>query len=573
MSIARRSLIAWAAAAAAAWLGLAPPAAAAEPRRLDLVMAPHGAGGPGGHLAVQMTLQAPNLQPGEGLVRLPLTLVGIPSARYDGEALTARDAQGPLQLAQAEEAPTPQGVYRRWTVTRATVGDVVVSYRAPPRAVTEATNNGPLFDLRQEAGGFAGAGVGFLATPVQPGPWRVRLRWDLASAPPGSRGVWSMGEGDVEAVLPSDALAFSYYAVGPLKRYPAGGEGGFAFYWLTDPPFDAPALGRRVEALYNAMAAFFGDGQSNYRMFMRANPYKGVGGTALARSFMFGYNPASSPAVEDLHANVSHEVAHTWPAMQGEHGDTAWYSEGAAEYYSLALSWRAGVVDTDYVVKTLNERAHAYYANPYRELSNSEAAKRFWTDPIAQTVPYGRGFFYLLRTDAAIREASHGRRSLDDVVKALRRRQVAGQSYGIADWLTLVGAELGAERAKREYDHMTSGGLLTPPSGLYAPCLKVEPRTVRPLQLGFARSSLNDDRVVRGLEPGSEADRAGLRNGDVIIRADDFDRVRKGEADTFSLTYRRGSEERSVSYTPRGEPAKGYAWVRNLSAPETACRF
>lgn len=549
------------------------PAIAAEPPRLDLVMTPRATGGEDSHLAVRMTLQAPSLKAGEGLVRLPLTLVGIPTARYDGHALSARDDQGPLPLIQVEEPPTPQGIYRRWNVTRPTVGDVVVSYKAPPRRVTEATNNGPLFDLREEAGGFIGAGVGFVAVPVAPGPWRVRLSWDLSAAPAGSRGVWTMGDGNVETVLPSEPLAFSYYAAGPLKSYPKQTDGKFTLYWLSEPPFDAEALGERVRLLYNSMAEFFGDSGSSYRMFLRSNPYPGVGGTALGYSFATGYHAPSKPTVDDLHANVSHEVAHTWPAMEGEHGDTAWYSEGAAEYYSLILSWRAGVLNVDRVLKTLNDRAEAYYANPYRALSNAEAAKRFWTDPIAQTVPYGRGFFYLLQTEAEIRRATGGRRSLDDVVKEMRRRRVAKQSHGLADWLALVGKEIGPDRAKAQYEHMAAGGLLVPPADLYAPCLRVERHMVRPIQLGFARSSLNDARIVKDLEPGSAAEKAGIRNGDVIVEAEDFNAVRKDQKRTFTLTLRRGNELRTVTYLPRGVPTEAYRWVRDPSTSDKACRF
>ncbi|WP_337187083.1 hypothetical protein [Phenylobacterium sp.] len=558
---------------AALILAAAHPAWAAEPPWLDLVMTPKATGGGDSRLAVRMTLEAPGLKAGEGLVRLPLSLVGIPSARYDGQALTARDARGPLALFQSEEPPTPQGVYRRWSVGRATVGDVTVSFDAPPRRVTAATNNGPLFDLREDAGGFIGAGVTFLATPVKPGPWRVRLKWDLSAAPPGSRGVWSMGEGDVERTIPSDALAFSYYAAGPLKSYPAEGGEDFAVYWLPEPPFDAAALGEQVRALYASMAKFFDDAGGSYRVFIRTNPFPGTGGTALARSFAFGYLPSANPTLESLQGLVAHEMAHTWPAMQGEHGDTAWYSEGAAEYYSLFLSWRAGAVDVGRVVKTLNERAEAYYANPHRALSNPEASKIFWTDPVAQTVPYGRGFLYLVRTEAAIREASGGRRSLDDVVKALRQRQVKGEGHGVADWLALVGAEIGAERAKADYEHMAAGGLLTPPPRLYAPCLKVEATTARPLWLGFARSSLNDDRVVAGLEAGSPAAAAGLRDGDVIVEASDFNVVRRDPAATMDLTVRRGEEVLKFGFLPRAAPVEAWRWARDPAAPETSCRF
>ncbi|PZQ60244.1 MAG: hypothetical protein DI570_14695, partial [Phenylobacterium zucineum] len=111
----------------AAALALGVAAQAAEPPKLDLVLTPHATGDAGSHLGVKMTLQAPKLKAGDPLVRLPLTLVGIPGPRYDGDALQARDDKGPIALTQAEEPPTPQGTYRRWIVGRATVGDVVVS--------------------------------------------------------------------------------------------------------------------------------------------------------------------------------------------------------------------------------------------------------------------------------------------------------------------------------------------------------------------------------------------------------------------------------------------------------------
>ena len=73
-----------------------PSAAQGPPPRLELKLAPHPAATPDeGYIAVEMRMEAPRLAKGEGLVRLPLTLVGIPSARYDGEALQARDDAGP----------------------------------------------------------------------------------------------------------------------------------------------------------------------------------------------------------------------------------------------------------------------------------------------------------------------------------------------------------------------------------------------------------------------------------------------------------------------------------------------
>ncbi|MBX3484875.1 hypothetical protein [Phenylobacterium sp.] len=555
--------------AALAALAFAGPAAAQAPARLGVVLAPK----PGEGMGVTMTMASPALKAGEGLVRMPLRLVGIPRPTWADDRLTAKDDRGAIPLTQSDEPPTPQGVYRRWSVGRATVGDVVVAYVAPARKVTAATNNGPLFDLREEAGGFAGAGNGFLAAPVRSGPWSIHLTWDLSASAPGSRGVWSLGEGAVDTVGPSELLQFSYYYAGPVKSYPKASDPHFSFYWLSDPPFDPNELGDKMRALYGSMARFFDDEGGSYRVFVRQNPFLGTGGTGLARSFMFGYNFDAKPTVDSLQGLLAHEMAHTWPAMQGEHGDTAWYSEGMAEYYSTVLSHRAGAISVDRVVKTFNERAAAYYSNPYIAYTNPEAAKVFWTDPVAQTVPYGRGWMYLQQTDAAIRAATGGKRSLDDIVTAIRKRQVANQPYGIPVWVELVGADIGKAKAQAMYDDMAAGKVLLPPKDLYAPCLSVVRRDVRPFQLGFARSSLNDDRVVKDLVAGSAADQAGVRNGDVIVQTSDVNEVRKDDTKSITLTLKRGEAQTTVTYLPRGAPVEGWGWERTAGVPDSACKF
>ena len=548
-------------------------ALAAEPAlpKLSIQLTPHAEGGPQSHMAVRETLEAPGLAAGGVLVRLPVKLVGIPGSQMLGDGLTARDASGSLALTVDEEPPIPQGSYRRWKVSRATVGDVVVEYRAAPRQITAATNNGPLFDLREESGGFAGAGVTFLAVPPGERPYRIALDWDLSQAPKGSRGVSSLGEGHVDTVGPPERLAFSFYAAGPLQALPNTGD-GFGLYWLSPPPFSAATLGSRVKTLYGAMATFFGDDKGSYRVFMRQNPYPGTGGTALPQSFMFGYRASDKPTLEALQSLLSHEMAHNWPAMQGEHGDTAWYSEGTAEFYSMLLSYRSGLLSLDAFVALLNDKTAAYYTNPYLRLTNPEAAKIFWSDPTAQTVPYGRGFLYLVDTDAAIRAKSGGKRSLDDVVKEIYRRQKASQPYTIETWLDLVGKEIGVDQAKAAYKAMVAGEVLHP-ANRFAGCLVARPKTMRTFELGFDRGSLGDTRIVRGLKAGSEADKAGVRDGDQIVSETGMLEARKDEANSLTLTLKRDGAERTVTFLPRGAAVEGIVWSKVPGVAPEACRF
>jgi len=554
------------------------PGGAAEPEKqlpsLELVLRPQATGDADrSGIAVTMTLIAPGVAAGDALVRMPLKIVGVPTARYDGNAIAATDAQGPLTLTAQDEPPTPQWIYRDWKISRATVGDVVLTYRAPPRHVTAATNNGPLFDLREEAGGFAGAGIGFLALPTKEGAYHIHLKWDLSESPAGSRGEWSLGDGDVDVIATAETLGYSYYAVGPLKSVPVQNDDKFGLYWLGDPPFDAAVLGQHISALYMEMVGFFGDTHSKYRVFMRQNPYEGTGGSALSGSFMFGYHPAAKTTVESLQGLLAHEMTHNWPAMEGEHGDTAWYSEGTAEYYSLLLSHRAGQLSTDKFLEAINERALGYYQNPYLRLSNPQAAKIFWTDPIAQTVPYGRGFIYLEITDAAIRTSSHGKHSLDDVVREMYRREERHEPYGIPQWLDLVGNEIGRKQARIFYDAMVSGAVQTPMANRFEPCFRVARHESRTFQLGFARASLNDDRIVKDLEVDSAAARAGIQNGDVITSVTGMIDATRDATRMLTLGVRQDGVERNVTYLPRGNVIAGFEWKRDERMPESQCKF
>ena len=552
--------------------GAAPLAAqSGPPPSLRLTLRPVSVEGAVTRVEVRMEIEAPRAAAGDPLLRLPLTIVGIPTAAYRAGDIEARDARGALTLTQADEPARPEGVYRRFLVPRATDGDVVVRYAATPRVVSALTNNGPLFDMRAEAGGFMGAGITFLALPVREGPFRVTLDWDMSAMPAGARGIWSLGEGRVETVGPAQQVAFSYYAAGPLHRFPEQ-AGRFGIYWLAEPPFAIDALAGRISRLYDTMSAFFDDAESTYRVFVRQHPYRGQGGTALSRSFMFGYHAPARPGVDELQELLAHEMAHNWPSLQGEHGDTAWYSEGAAEYYALVFAHRAGLLDRAGLLREVNQRANNYYTHPFRGLTNEEAARRFWSDPFVQQVPYGRGFLYLAQTDAAIRRASNGRRSLDDVVKELRARQTSGRPFGIPQWLELVGAELGRERAERDYRRMTSGAALEP-EGAFAPCFTaaLEPRAV--FDLGFARRSLNDDATVRELRADSNAARAGLRDGDVILNSTELNGLVRDASARMTLQIRRDGAEQMIEYLPRGAPVENYAFADNPAISNEQCRF
>ena len=539
-----------------------------EPPALEVVLAPHVEGGRVDRLEVRMRLGNPRLQAGQTLLRMPLTVAGIPTARYDAAAIHGSDAKGPLPLTAVDKATTSDEGERVWSVDRATEGDVRVQYAAPPRAVSFETRNGPLFDLRGEAGGLMGAGLSFFALPDTRHRYRISLQWDLAHMPPGSRGIWSLGEGTPSTVAPASTLASSFYAAGPVKSVEADDASRLSLYWLSPPPFDVAALSAQMRTLYGAMSRFFQDTQAPFRVFIRSNPYPSGGGTAFSGAFMVGYGPHGETIDRGLEVLLAHEMAHNWPRLdQDAHSATAWYSEGAAEYYAALLALRAGVFDPARFLSVINDNASRYYTNVFRSLSNEEVGTRFWSDARAQRVPYGRGFMYLVRVDAQVRKQSGGKRSLDTLVLEILARQKRGEKVGVKEWVALVTRELG-DGARTEFEDMAAGKTLVPPPDSFGPCLRPVAVTERPFELGFDEMSLG---VVRDLRSGSAAERGGVREGDKILSMTPLPEVQAHPEQRMELTVERLGQTHRLGYVPRRPPVPGWRWMRQPGVPDSAC--
>jgi predicted metalloprotease with PDZ domain len=553
-------------------LGLLTTAAAAQALpNLNLTLKPHVSGKLVDYVDITLAVQRPETKAGAPLLHMALEVASIPTVRYDGDAVSATDAEGMLALTQKDGERGPFGIGRDWLAARDTAGDVTYRYRAVPRTVSSATRAGPLFDLRAEAGGLNGAGLAFLALPPEATKYHISLHWDLSGMPAGARGVWSVGEGDVATEGTAQLLADSYYAAGPLQSYPANPDGNFGMYWLSDTPYDMREVGQYIQTLYAYMADFFHDTHGSYRILVRKNPYRGANGTALTKSFMFSFSDGLTQTTRQLKDLLSHEMTHNWPSLEGRPGDTSWYAEGTAEYYSGLLSLRAGAISPQELLERVNERAVAYYTNPLQRLTNRQAEEIYWQDTRAQRVPYGRGFMYLAKVDAEIRAKSNGRRSLDDIAKELYRREATGKPYGIAAWLELVSRELGAQ-AKPEYDDMAAGKPIVPPSSALATCFTSVKKSLPEFELGFSEASFRGSpRIIQGLVAGSAAAKAGVLDGDEVLDFTNVSDLLFHVTQHMNLKIRRQGKIMTFDYLPRGRMVDGYLWELTDPQPAPGC--
>lgn len=556
-------------AAAVSLCGL--PAAAAEPAALTVRIAPglmnetRGLG----HVDITLTLSDLEAAAGEVLVSLPIVIANTETVAEHLIGLSARDDQGSVPL-QVRDDPEALVYARHWLAGRAVKGDLVVSYRAPIDNTPPRRGSGPPYQLRTEGGGFSAVGNTFLLTPPDGRDYQVAIDWDLSAMGPGATATSSWGEGD--AVLPgagsADRLWSGVFMAGPMTRFPAKPQNnGFSAAWLGTPPFDPAPLMAWTETLHTWMSDFFQEtDEPPYRVFLRFNPINAGGGAALTNSFLTTYGQATT--AESIKGTLAHEMIHTWTSL----GPGQWYSEGNAVFYQAQLPWRAGLISTEDYLQDINDTARRYYTNALNDTPNDQIAARFWEDTRVRTLPYDRGGLYFAVLNDRIRKASAGQRSVDDLILAMIARRRAGLPVSEADWQDLVVAELGEAGAQLTGD-MLAGGLMLPESDAFSPCFARITRPFRRFELGFEpRSLVGHVKTIAGLMPGSEADKAGLRNGDVVTYAVAMDSVQGDPDRTLTLQVTRDGKTFPITYLPRGEWVEAYQWTRKPEVPEAACR-
>ncbi|KAJ0426893.1 hypothetical protein BJY00DRAFT_297838 [Aspergillus carlsbadensis] len=429
-------------------------------------------------------------QANETLVDIPLTLASRPTAAYDTTTLTAEDGMGTLKLLTSEGTDSDGQHTRYFRPTRATHGSVAVRFTAKP-STDFLAHVGPLFDLRQQAqdngGGIVGSSWAFLpGTASRTLEYEFSLRWDLRNVPCGTTAAWTWGEGagPFYRTGTRDDILYTYFAVGRLNRFPSPGAAAtipnkneFGMYWMDQPSFNTTELGSFIDEFFNVSSTFWQDDTDQpYRVFIRRNgPTEyGSGGTALTRSFSFGWNPANDTEQESLRLLISHEMTHNWAIMPGANALISRWAEGMAEFYSLRLLWRARLLSTAQYVQEMNRRLSVYYANTYINTTDFEAYEHAWDSRDAQTIPYGRGLIELANLDAAMRNQPDGALSLDDLTHDMRQLCVNSASDCTpASWVNVTAGYLGPS-AVEEYDRITSGRpLLVPVAGSLGPCFDV----------------------------------------------------------------------------------------------------
>ena len=167
---------------------------------------------------------------------------------------------------------------------------------------------------------------------------------------------------------------------------------------------------------------------------------------------------------------------------------------------------------------------------------------------------------YLADLDAKLK-ARGSNVTVLDLANEMSARIDAGAPSDRHTWLDVLAKRVGSW-AVQDWNRMMQGEIIFPAAGAFGSCLHSTKVDVRIFDLGFSSPvRLLAGATIGGVVAGSDAERAGLRNGDVLVNGVDINPAAQSLDKRVVLKVRRGSELLTISFEPRSGSQPGLAWT------------
>jgi predicted metalloprotease with PDZ domain len=355
-----------------------------------------------------------------------------------------------------------------------------------------------------------------------------------------------------------------------------------------------------LQKIVPAQIAVFGEAPfRNYTIFQRSDTLVNGGGLEHQSSQVDEVTTSGLDA-SYLPGLYSHEFFHAWNVKRLRPADMVpyryddaqpttwlWVSEGVTDYYGALALVRGGVNDsTGFFNFIANEIASVAGAPP---TAVSDASLSSWINPTdgSSGLYYPKGGLTGFLLDIMIRDATHNRTSLDNVMRRLYDATYKrGKGFTGAEWWSEVSRATGGksftEFARRYVDGREP---LPVDSVLHLAGLRAASDTIREPRLGILTSTDSTGVSITQLSPAGAAAAAGARVGDRIISIGDFTisnddsfepfraRYAGTTLTTLPMTVRRGSETITLQLPVRLNIRVQTRVLPVPNAPERAVRI
>ena len=316
-----------------------------------------------------------------------------------------------------------------------------------------------------------------------------------------------------------------------LATYPAGALGGsqrqqFWGYLRKAIPTESSVFGETPWDSYSVMDIF----DSAYG-----------GGSALehqaAHVGIYASQLIGNPVLASI---TAHEIFHAWNVKRLRPADMVpyrydrseptpwlWVSEGITDYYADLTLARSGISDADaFLQTTIGKIANVAQVPP---VALQDASLSTWIHPKDGTayIYYPKGSLAGLLIDIMIRDGSDNARSLDTVMRELYASDYKhGRGFTGDDWWGAVSRAAGGRSFDEFYKKYVDGREPYPYAAVFALAgLRYAVDTIRDPRLGIGTRTDSTAETITQVTPGSAADAAGVKVGDVLISVGDVQTI------------------------------------------------
>jgi predicted metalloprotease with PDZ domain len=232
----------------------------------------------------------------------------------------------------------------------------------------------------------------------------------------------------------------------------------------------------------------------------------------------------------------AHEIFHSWnvkrlrpadmyPYVYSHPQPTAWLwvSEGITDYYADLAEVRGGVVTAEGFYKLVEGKIRE--VNDAAPVALEDASLSTWVHPVDGTgyIYYPKGSLAGLMIDIIIRDASDNAKSLDTVMRELYETTYKqNRGFTADDFWNAVTRAAGGKSFADFYARYIDGREAFPWDDLL-PKAGMKPVWERAPRMGIFSQQTMAGVVVNSTEPGSSAELAGVKAGDVLISVGDIE--------------------------------------------------
>ena len=539
--------------------GNLPCALTMEPNQLEqnktvyVTLRPHYENGIVTQLQIRLVIDGEEYREGDVFDALPLSLASCNCTLYDADSFHASDNNGDVSM-EFRQGMGHFGPQREYVFGRDTSGKLTIMYEASVAAFNPYKRN-PGFSLAAHDHGVTGAGLTFLLLPK--GQRKYHVEYDF-SENAGGIGIAGRKKGAFGRVCTDEDFKNVYFALGNLQEYHSEGS-QLHIYTLDEDNLFFDEFAHTVQIYYDYISRFFHDRSEGYSIILYPTKRTELTGTALMGICYMGLGNHMIQGVAEVENVLAHELTHNWCYVLGEERMSSLFTEGTAEYYSCYMQYHTGQVDLDGYVESVNEKLRGCYCHSLaRTESYPEIYDKSWTHADCQRIPYVKGVLLFLQLDSLIRRRTGDAANLNDIILTVVDEANAGAPMTFDDFQRMVN-DLTEGEAQQYIDAAIAPGLPLPDSDYFGPDYELVETTIPVTCEGFDPTVRYTDNIIRGLVPGSNAERAGLQNGDEILQiiADNGHPERPAE-----VTVRRGGETLHYSYLQQGEDVPCWQYKR-----------